>query len=66
MEMSVNLFDDVPLEAEAVSRLVCDVNGKTVGFEYLWCTGEKSTLWIGTPCQHAEQFPINRKQPNID
>jgi hypothetical protein len=39
-------FDDKPLEAKAISRIICALTGRTVGVEYLWETGETSTLWI--------------------
>lgn len=54
-------FDNVPLEAKAVGRLVCTATGRTVGVEYLWETGQTSTLWVDAPCENAVLQPIAPK-----
>jgi hypothetical protein len=51
-------FDDKPLEAKAISRIICALTGRTVGVEYLWETGETSTLWIDETSNSIERCPI--------
>jgi hypothetical protein len=57
-------FDDASLEAKAISRMVCTMTGRTVGIEYLWETGETSTLWIDENCNRAKRCPINPMELN--
>lgn len=59
-------FDHISLEAEAVTRLVCKTTGKTVGVEYLWETGQTSTLWVDHQCEDIEKQPIHRKKQGKD
>lgn len=59
----MGFFDNDPLEAEAVGWLVCRTTGRTVGVEYLWQTGQTSTLWLNQACEDAERRPIHPKNP---
>ena len=65
-EKGVKPLDHIPLEAEAIGRLVCKATGRTVGVEYLWETGQTSTLWVGQRCDDAERRPIHPKSPAKD
>lgn len=51
-------FDDMPFEAKAINRIICALTGRTVGVEYLWDTGETSTLWIDETSNSIERCPI--------
>ena len=62
----MKFIDHISLEAEAVGRLVCKTTGKTVGVEYLWETGQTSTLWVGQQSEDAERRPIHPKKPGKD
>ena len=57
-EKSMRPFDDMPLEAKAISRMICVLTGRTVGVEYLWDNGETSTLWIDETSNSIERCPI--------
>ena len=57
-EKYMRRFDDMPLEAKAISRMICALTGRTVGVEYLWDTGETSTLWIIETSNSIERCPI--------
>ena len=59
-------FDDTSLEAEAVCRLVCRLTGRTVGVEYLWDTGDTSTLWFDRPGTDIERHPFITMRSNND
>ena len=65
-EKGVKPLDQTPLEAEAVGRLVCKATGRTVGYEYLWESGQTSTLWFDRTCRNTEQLPIHPKKPGKD
>lgn len=55
----MQLFDHISLEGKAICRLVCQKTGKTIGIEYLWGTGETSTLWTDGSCHSFKRAPIN-------
>lgn len=57
-EKSMRQLDDMPLEAKAINRIICALTGRTVGVEYLWDTGETSTLWIDETSNSIERCPI--------
>lgn len=59
-------FDNTSLEAEAVCRLVCRLTGRTVGIEYLWDTGDTSTLWFYRAGTDIERHPLTTKRSNND
>ena len=65
-EKGVKPLDHIPLEAEAIGRLVCKATGRTVGVEYLWETGQTSTLWFDRTCESAVRQPIHPKTQGKD
>lgn len=52
--------DEERLEAIPIQRIVERLHGTTVGWVYLWNTGEETRLWLGPELEDVIYEPFSK------